>query len=217
MVSLAQGERARLSRLLAAAGPEGATLCEGWAARDLAAHLVVREGRPDAAVGIRVGALSGWTERVQGEVAERGYEGLVKSFRSGPPAFSPFNLPGVDAAANLVEFFVHAEDVRRAVPFKPEPLSPELAEALWKRVPAVARFGDAKAPVSLRLVHPDGREALVRRRGTPVVTVRGEPGELVLFLYGRGARAAVAAEGVPEAVETLAHVLPLPEPSGSRG
>ncbi|MGW4810081.1 TIGR03085 family metal-binding protein [Kitasatospora cineracea] len=212
MVSLAQGERARLSRLLAAAGPEGPTLCEGWVARDLAAHLVVREGRPDAAAGIRVGALAGWTERVQGKVAGRGYEGLVKSFRSGPPAFSPFNLPGVDGAANLVEFFVHAEDVRRAVPFEPEPVGPELAEALWKRVPMVARFGDAKAPVSLRLVHPDGREVTVRRRGTPVVTVSGEPGELVLFLYGRGARAAVVAEGGPEAVETLAHVLPLPEP-----
>ncbi|BAJ27884.1 MULTISPECIES: TIGR03085 family metal-binding protein [Kitasatospora] len=210
MVSLAQGERARLSRLLAAAGPEGPTLCEGWAARDLAAHLVVREGRPDAAAGIRVGALAGWTERVQGRVAARGFEALVKSFRSGPPAFSPFNLPGVDGAANLVEFFVHAEDVRRAVPFEPEPLAPELAEALWKRLPAVARFGDARSPVELRLVHPDGREATVRRKGAPLVTVRGEPGELVLFLYGRGARAEVVAEGAPEAVETLAHVLPLP-------
>ncbi|MFJ1752618.1 TIGR03085 family metal-binding protein [Kitasatospora sp. NPDC088134] len=210
MVSLVERERARLSGLMVGAGPEGATLCAGWAVRDLAAHLVVREGRPDAAAGIRVRGLAGWTERVQGRAAERPFGELVKSFRSGPPAWSPFNLPGVDGAANLVEFFVHAEDVRRAVEFEPEPLDGELAEALWKRVPMVARFGDARSPVSLRLVHPDGREVTVRRKGAPVVTVTGGPGELVLFLYGRGARAAVVAEGEPGAVEALAHVLPLP-------
>ncbi|MFD8598224.1 TIGR03085 family metal-binding protein [Kitasatospora sp. NPDC059646] len=211
MSSLAQGERARLSGLLSSAGPEGPTLCAGWLTRDLAAHLVVREGRPDAAAGIRVRPLAGWTRRVQDRAAARPYGELVKSFRSGPPAFSPFNLPGVDEAANLVEYFVHAEDVRRAVPFEPEPVAPELAEALWKRVPMVARFGDASSPVSLRLVRPDGREVAVRRRGRPVVTVTGEPGELVLFLYGRGARASVAVDGEPSAVAELAGVLALPE------
>ena len=35
-------------------GPDAPTLCEGWATRDLAAHLVVRETRPDAAAGILV-------------------------------------------------------------------------------------------------------------------------------------------------------------------
>ncbi|RKE18603.1 TIGR03085 family metal-binding protein [Streptomyces sp. TLI_171] len=210
MTSLAQGERARLSRLMVGAGAEGETLCAGWAVRDLAAHLVVREGRPDAAVGIRVRGLAGYTGRVQGKVAGRPFGELVKSFRSGPPAWSPFNLPGVDEAANLVEFFVHAEDVRRAGEFEPEAVAAELAEALWRRVPMVARFGDAKAPVSLRLVHPDGREVTVRRKGAATVTVTGEPGELVLFLYGRGARAAVVAEGAAEAVARLAEVLPLP-------
>ncbi|GGQ60462.1 hypothetical protein TR51_20840 [Kitasatospora griseola] len=211
MSSLARAERARLSGLLSAAGPDRPTLCAGWLTRDLVAHLVVREGRPDAAAGIRIRLLAGWTRRVQDRTAQRPYDRLVKSFRSGPPALSPFNLPGVDEAANLLEYFVHAEDVRRAVPFEPEPVAPELAETLWRRVPMAARFGETRPPVSLRLVRPDDREVTVRRHDRPVVTVTGEPGELVLFLFGRGAKAAVTVQGEPAAVAELAEVLPLPE------
>ncbi|MGW4383732.1 TIGR03085 family metal-binding protein [Kitasatospora sp. NPDC004531] len=211
MSSLARAERARLSKLLSAAGPDGPTLCEGWLTRDLVAHLVVREGRPDAAAGIRVRPLAGWTRRVQDRAAARPYGELVKSFRSGPPALSPFNLPGVDEAANLLEYFVHAEDVRRAVPFEPEPVAPELAQALWRRVPMAARLGESRPSVSLRLALPDGREVTIRRGERPLVTVTGEPGELVLFLFGRGAKAAVTVQGEPAAVAELAEALPLPE------
>ncbi|MFD8482457.1 TIGR03085 family metal-binding protein [Kitasatospora sp. NPDC059673] len=211
MSSLARAERARLTGLLSAAGPDGPTLCAGWLTRDLVAHLVVREGRPDAAAGIKVRALAKWTQRVQDRTAKRPYEQLVKSFRSGPPALSPFNLPGVDEAANLLEYFVHAEDVRRAVAFEPEPVSPELAEALWRRVPTAARLGESRPSVSLRLTRPDGREVTIRRGDRPLVTVTGEPGELVLFLLGRGARTAVTVQGDPAAVAALAEALPLPE------
>ena len=34
--------------------------------------------------------------------------------RSGPPRLSLFGLPGADELANVVEYFVHHEDVRRA-------------------------------------------------------------------------------------------------------
>ena len=40
-------------------GPDGPTLCEGWQTRDLAAHLVLRERRPDAAAGVMGGPLAG--------------------------------------------------------------------------------------------------------------------------------------------------------------
>ncbi|MEV4557583.1 TIGR03085 family metal-binding protein [Kitasatospora sp. NPDC049285] len=212
MSSHARAERARLAELLSAAGPEAPTLCAGWTTRDLAAHLVVREARPDAAAGIRLRALAGHTEKVQNRYAARPFEELVRVFRSGPPTLSPFRLPGADAAANLVEYFVHAEDVRRAVPFEPEPVDPALAEALWKRVPVVARFSDARSPVTLQLRHPDGRMVTFRQGAGegPAVTVTGEPGELVLFLSGRGAKAAVEASGDPEAVARVAAALPLP-------
>ncbi|MCP2312658.1 MULTISPECIES: TIGR03085 family metal-binding protein [Kitasatospora] len=214
MSTYARAERERLADLLAAAGPDAGTLCAGWSTRDLAAHLVVRERRMDAAAGIRVKPLAGWTERVQGRYAARPYEELLRAFRSGPPALSPFALPGADEAANLVEYFVHAEDVRRAKADwsgAPADLEPGLVEALWKRLPMVARFGsEARPPLRLELARPEGAVVTVAHRTAPTVRVTGRPGELVLFAYGRGARTEVVAEGAPEAVAALAEVLPLP-------
>jgi hypothetical protein len=46
------GERARLSDLLDELGPEAPTLLAPWTARDIAAHLVLREHDPLAAPGL---------------------------------------------------------------------------------------------------------------------------------------------------------------------
>ena len=48
-MSVAQDERARLVETMRAVGPDHPTLCGDWTTRDLAAHLVVRERRLDAA------------------------------------------------------------------------------------------------------------------------------------------------------------------------
>lgn len=56
-----------------------------------------------------------------------------------------------------------------------------------------------KAPVGLVLRRPDGQTA-VAHKGTPVVTVTGEPGELLLFASGRQDAARVELEGDKEAV-----------------
>ncbi len=73
-----------------------------------------RERRPDAATGIMGGPLAGYTRRVQRSLAEQdSFASLVDAIRDGPPRLSFFGLPGVDERANLVEFFVHHEDVRR--------------------------------------------------------------------------------------------------------
>ncbi|MEU1288245.1 TIGR03085 family metal-binding protein [Kitasatospora sp. NPDC005856] len=212
MSNHALAERHRLARLLVAAGPDAPTLCAGWTTRDLAAHLVVRERRPDAAPGIRVGALAGWTRRVQDGYAERPYEELVRLFRAGPPVYSPFALPGVDEAANTVEYFVHAEDVLRAAEdWTPQPVPPGRAEALWRRLPLIARLeAGRRSPVRLVLTHPDGRSLTVGPAGASTVHLTGEPAELVLFTYGRGARTTLDVDGTPDAVEALRHVLPLP-------
>ncbi len=114
--SPARSERAALADLFDAVGPDAPTLCEGWRTRDLAAHLVLRESRPDAAPGIVVRRLAGWTDRVQQGLARSDWPRLVDKVRSGPPTLSAFGLPGVDRLLNTTEYFVHHEDVRRAAP-----------------------------------------------------------------------------------------------------
>ncbi|MFF2654371.1 TIGR03085 family metal-binding protein [Streptomyces sp. NPDC058045] len=204
MSTHAKRERLLLADLLESAGPDAPTLCEGWQTRDLAAHVVVRERRADAAAGMFVKPLSARLDRVQGEFAAKPYEELVQLIRTGPPRFSPFSLKQVDEAANAVEFYVHAEDVRRAQPdWTARGLDPVFADVLWARLERTARMLARKAPVGLVLRRPDGRTA-VAHRGTPVVTVTGEPGELTMFTFGRQGVADVQQEGEPEALEKLA-------------
>lgn len=203
MSTHAKRERLLLADLLETQGPDAPTLCEGWRTRDLAAHVVVRERRPDAAGGILVKQLSSRLDRVMAEFAAKPYEELVQLVRTGPPRFSPFNLKQVDEAANTVEFYVHAEDVRRAAPdWTPRVLDPVFQDVLWSRLERTARMTGRSAPTGLVLRRPDGRTA-VAHRGVPVVTVTGEPSELLLFAYGRQAAAKVGVEGDEDAILKL--------------
>ncbi|WP_327356784.1 TIGR03085 family metal-binding protein [Streptomyces sp. NBC_01304] len=203
MSTHAKRERLLLADLLEAAGPEAPTLCEGWKTRDLAAHVVVRERRADAAGGIVIKALADRLKRVQAEFADKPYEELIQLIRTGPPRFSPFALKQVDEASNAVEFYVHAEDVRRAQEdWSPRTLDQVFSDTLWSRLEKSARVLGRKAPVGLVLRRPDGQTA-VAHRGTPVVTVTGEPGELTMFVFGRQDAAKVETEGDKEAIERL--------------
>ncbi|MFD9910862.1 TIGR03085 family metal-binding protein [Streptomyces sp. NPDC059063] len=203
MSTHAKRERLLLADLLEAVGPDAPTLCEGWNTRDLAAHVVVRERRADAAGGIVIKQLAARLERVQAEFAAKPYEELIQLIRTGPPRFSPFNLKQVDEASNAVEFYVHAEDVRRAQPdWTPRELDPVFSDALWSRLERMARVIGRKAPVGLVLRRPDGQTA-VAHRGVPVVTVTGEPPELLMFAFGRQDAAEVEVEGDKDAVARL--------------
>jgi uncharacterized protein (TIGR03085 family) len=92
-MSIAQRERAGLVEILRAVGPDAATLCEGWTTRDLTAHLVVRERRPDALPGLLFGPLAPYTARVQKQLTtSTKWEDLVDLFASGPPVLSPFKI-----------------------------------------------------------------------------------------------------------------------------
>ncbi|MGK5545221.1 TIGR03085 family metal-binding protein [Streptomyces sp. URMC 127] len=203
MSTHAQRERLLLADLLESAGPNAPTLCGGWRTRDLAAHVVVRERRSDAAAGIVFKPLAARLERVQAEFAAKPYEELIQLIRTGPPRLSPYALKQIDEAANTVEFYVHAEDVRRAQEdWAPREVDPVFADALWTRLERVARMLGRRSPAGLVLRRPDGRTA-VARRGAPVVTVTGEPGELTLFAFGRQAAARVELEGDKDAVAKL--------------
>ncbi len=210
-VSYAQDERASLCALLDETGPQAPTLCEGWLTRDLAAHLVIRERRPDAAVGIVGGPVAGHTRRVQGAMATRTpFPRLVEMIRAGPPRLSFFGIPGMDQRANLVEFFVHHEDVRRAADgWHPRELSAGLSEALWQRLHGVWLLF-RRVPVGVELARDDlpadpgqRRVRITARAKTPVVTVTGHPAELTLWALGRTSAARVRLEGGDAEVRRL--------------
>jgi uncharacterized protein (TIGR03085 family) len=203
MATHARAERAHLVQALTEAGPDAPTLCEGWTTRDLAAHVVVRERRMDAAAGIMMKALAPRLARVQAEFAARPWPELLEMVAAGPSRRTPLGLAPVDEAANVVEFFVHCEDVRRAKPgWEPRVLDPGLVEALWKRAAGTARLTGRRAPAGLVLRRPDG-QTTVAHKGAPVVTVTAEPAELVLFMSGRQAHSVVEMDGPEEAVAAV--------------
>lgn len=203
MSTHAQRERLLLADLLERSGPDAPTLCAGWTARDLAAHTVVRERRGDAAAGLVIPLLADRLERVRREYAAKPYDELIQMIRTGPPRLSPFTIKQIDEASNTVEFYVHAEDVRRAAPeWTPRVIDPVFADALWSRLERVARVLGRKSPVGLVLRRPDG-QTVVAHKGSPTVTVTGEPSELTVFAFGRQAAAKVEIEGDKDAVGRL--------------
>ena len=101
----------------------------------------MRESRPDAAVGIVVGPLSGWTERVMRATASQSYPELVRAVRTGPPTLSVFSIPGIDGVGNLVEYVVHHEDVRRAEPELGAPRAARRSRRRALEAPGPARPG----------------------------------------------------------------------------
>lgn len=179
-------ERAALVETLKKAGPDAPTLCAGWKTRDLAAHLVMRERRPDAAAGILVPALAGYTARVQQRLAtSTGWNELVALVASGPPLYSPFKL--LDPLLNTAEMFIHHEDIRRAGDqWEPRELDGATVAALRRAVPMMSRMTLGQAPVRALLRDLDGATVAAVGRG-PQVVVAGAAPELLFFVSGRDA------------------------------
>ncbi|MGC0363655.1 uncharacterized protein (TIGR03085 family) [Rhodococcus sp. 27YEA15] len=183
-MTFAHDERLALVDSMSEFGPDAPTLCGDWTTRDLAAHLIVRERRPDAAPGIMISALAGHTEKVRAAVAARPWPELLDDVRQGPPRWSP--MYWFDAQANTTEMFVHHEDVRRAhVNWKPRVLDGDRQEQLWKYAKQVAKLGYRKAGVEVVFERPSGESALVRKSGSRSVILQGEPAELLLHAFGR--------------------------------
>ena len=203
-MELARAERAALCDLLDQLGPDEPTLCSGWTTRDLTAHLVVREGRPDAALGVLGGPLAAWTGKVQNDAASQPFDKLVRVVRTGPPIWSYFRVPFVDGQMNTVEFFVHHEDVRRRSDgWAARELDPDLSDFLWDRLKLGGRllFNGVKGGVILQRTDGPSGEVDVHRAksGKPKVTLTGTAGELTIIAYGRH-ETDVLVEGDAEAV-----------------
>ncbi len=185
-MTAAQQERRALVETFRAVGPDAPTLCGGWTTRDLAAHLVIRERRLDATPGILIPALAGYTAKVQDQLArDKSWDELVDHVAAGPPLYSPFKA--LDAVASVGEMFIHHEDVRRAVQgWRPRALDDSVVAALRRPLRLMSRLLLAKAPAKVVLRTPAGEQVAAVGRGQ-VVTVTGEPQELLLFVAGRDA------------------------------
>jgi uncharacterized protein (TIGR03085 family) len=219
-------QRARLVDLLGALTPEqwaAETMCRGWDAGDVAAHLVVREREPWAAAGIVLPPLRRLTDARTAARKRAGQHALVERLRSGPPLPWTLGFPG---RLQVAEDYIHAEDVRRGgaadlregstADLEPDDGTgdAEREQVLWG---AVARF----ATLTLRGVRAEGVLAMTdgtRTRaytlGTAIArpagdrdlertaTVTAPAGELLLFATGRvGARVEVS--GPDDLVEAL--------------
>jgi uncharacterized protein (TIGR03085 family) len=202
---LARAERAALCDLFDEVGSDAPTLCDGWTTALLAAHLVVRERRPDVGPGLVMGgAAARHTARVTARAAQRvPFSRLVERVRSGPP---PWIRP-VDGPMNLVEFTVHHEDVRRAVDgWAPRAGVDELQDALWPYQRSGTRFQCRSVrDVQLSIARPGDDPVAVGKSTTPgrPVVVTAEPVELTLFFFGRRDHAVVELTGDPDGIVEL--------------
>lgn len=199
-MSRAAAQRAAFVDACSELGPDAPTLCEGWATKDLVAHVYVREHRPDAAAGVLpLGPLSAYTERVMASVLRvHGYDELVHQVRTPPRWLTALHL---DDAVNTVEFFVHTEDARRANGRDPRPRDDELERWVWRRMRRQARVMFRRVPARVRLV-PDVGDPVDVGKGGSAVEVRGAPSEILLLAFNRKEHAQVDVTGDRDALMT---------------
>lgn len=198
VADLAQSERMGLCDLMLELGPEAPTLCEGWNVLDLAAHLVVREHDLWAAPGIVLGGVfRKAVERAMHRRRRQGLERLVGIIRNGSPRIYSL-LP---AGAQLSEYFIHHEDVRRANGMGPRTGHDELDEALARLIRAAAARFLSRVDSGVDVVWNGG--VLYRHGPEPRAVLSGQPGELLLYLSGRRDAADVELSGDHAAIVAL--------------
>jgi uncharacterized protein (TIGR03085 family) len=198
-------ERLELCDLLDELGPSVPTLLGGWTAHDLAAHIVLRER--DLVAGpciVLPGPFQRFAERRRARLAQsKDFSWLVARIRSGPP-IGLFRLGWVRDLANLNEFFVHHEDIRRANRRGPRGLTPAMDAALWRNVRRGSRYLSRRLhECGLAIEWAGTNEWVTARPGEPTARLSGLPGELLLYIFGRQAAAQVEVTGSPEAVAAV--------------
>ena len=196
MTNFAVVERRHLAALLRRVGPDAPTLCEGWATRDLAVHLIERDSRPDLIAGTvlpKIPVLSKRAQEADAQLRGQDWAELVSKVEK-PALYSPARLGPLDKRMNTAEFFVHHEDVRRAQEtWHRRQLLQEEERDLWA---ALKLMGKA-------LLRPEQDSVLLVANGYGSVTggkaktstvriVRGTPSELLLWAFGRREQAEVA-------------------------
>ena len=201
-----EAERAAFAVTFRAADPDAPTLCVGWSARHLCAHLVQREHAILRNVWDQVTTKTPGEERFMRRLVDDagtpdGYAALVDRFEAGP---SRRSLMGrFDEALNLLEYVVHHEDLRRGSgPVPPRDLPAAELDEIWRRARPILKRAYRKAPVGVELA-PDGGAAMPVRSGPSAVTVAGSPLDLLLHAFGRRGAADVRVDGSSDGVSSF--------------
>lgn len=202
-------ERAALVSTLEQVGPNAPTLAGDWSTTELAQHLAAQDrmrGVPASlarrfvmATNIRVTAAYLNRPRAAAVVnaGPTGWEASLRRLHY-PPATSLVRHPV--ATVTLWEHFVHHEDVRRPAGLPPQRSTPDMAAVIrW-----LLRYnGPRLRGETIRVLTPDGNDWSTGAEAT--LTIHGRPGELVLWLSGRGHSAEVQYQGDPQLFATMTH------------
>lgn len=207
-MSLASTERAALADDLDRFGPSAPTLCREWLASDLLTHLLLRENDPLAVPGMAVSTFDEITaQRAERLESRHSFAERVDRLRRGPAAWSVFRIPGVDRAANGMEFFIHHEDLLRAQPgWRPRDVGRQTQTHLARVLSRSGRLLTRRSPVGVRAELTDQSGDLHEmwlRPGNRIVTLVGLPAEVLLYCSGRGQVARVEILGEPEALDAF--------------
>ena len=181
---LRDAQRDEFCQVLAMVPPDSPTLCAGWTAFDLAAHVWLLNHGPRSWLGIVLPPLAWFTTSEIRRVRQRfSYAGLVEEIRTGPASLKCMPTDSwEDHRHALGEYFIHTEDVRRPNRLPRQEISAELAEALWQRLRVAARQLHPLA--SWEFLTPQGGHGRIGR-GTITKRITGTPDELILWTYGR--------------------------------
>ncbi len=196
---------AQLLRSLPAKQWQAATLCDGWDIEDLIAHVIVRDrGSFLARLGIVVPALhDAHTAAIRKQKATSHQEliGLIE------------HIPwwGTKLRYNLIEFFVHNEDILRAKLDRKRQISDDLYAGLASFIPGMSRLALRKLDRELRVTLVDSMtgDVHVVRRGSGEdpheLTLTAEAPEFVLLFMNRGRVADVQVDGDRKALQMYKH------------
>ncbi|HEX4904928.1 MAG TPA: maleylpyruvate isomerase family mycothiol-dependent enzyme [Acidimicrobiales bacterium] len=215
-VDLRARERAELVATLRAMGPDAPTLCAGWTAADIAAHLAISEQAKGVPLfvfnGIRLLVPARLTRRVidgaqatgdrlNARMLARGWDAVLARLAAGPPRLYRY---GSLAQLRTVEEWIHHEDVRRASGLPSRAMTSPFEAALWRAGTTIARFPEFRlGREGLELDAGSGRRLLVGDGAPARVRVTGPPGELLLYLAGRGSAAQVSVSGDDDDIRSI--------------
>ena len=215
-IELRARERADLVATLRHVGPDSPTLCTGWSAADIAAHLAISE----QAFGIPLFVFNGIRrvlpgrltrrmidraqttgERLNRRMKARGWDAVVERLESGPPRLYRF---GTVAQLRVVEEWIHHEDIRRGGGLPPRTMDQAFEALLWRAGMCVAGFPEFQlGREGIELDAGGGRRHVVGGTAAARIRVSGAPGELLLYLAGRGAAAEVSLAGDDAAIRLI--------------
>ena len=215
VTALRKRERADFVATLRDLGPDGPTLCAGWSAFDIAAHIAVSEQAfgvplfvfngvrrvlPGRLTRLLVVRAQSSGERLNARARARGWDAVLGRLDAGPPRL--YRLGSV-AHLRMVEEWIHHEDVRRGAGLPARPMSPAFEAALWQAGRCVAQVPEFRVGrAGIELDAGAGRRLLIGDTA-PRIRVSGPPGELLLYLVGRGDAAEVTLTGDSSAIRSV--------------